>query len=133
MVGFVSTWVFLFFVAGVGIFFAGQLSVREEGDPAAVGRPLGFGIVARLGELKERWCFGVVAVEPQIVAKDLQIPVGAFDSNDDGVAIGRDGQTGIGHGVEEFVESELGLGLGAGLCRNEKCRDEKRDEHVQNF
>ena len=106
--------VFGFFlgVVVVGIFFGGGLALGEEGDPAAVGRPFGFGVVAGLRELDER--FDVVAVEPEVGAEDFLVPVGAVGFDDDGVAVGRKGDVAIAHGVEEFVEGEFGFGVGEG-------------------
>ena len=42
---------------GIGVlgFFGGSFALGEEGDPSAVGRPLGLGVVAGLGELDQRF------------------------------------------------------------------------------
>src|SRR5271155_5098520 len=88
--------VFIVVVVGVGIFFGRGFALGEEGDPAAVGRPLGLGVVTGLGELNQRrsaWrcAFRVVAVEPEIGAEDLLVPVGALGRDYDRTAVGRDG------------------------------------------
>ena len=70
--------------------------------------------MSRLGELDERAGFGIVAVEPEVGAEDLPIPVGAFGFNHDGGAVGGKRNVGVAHGIEEFVEGEFGLGLGGG-------------------
>src|SRR5580658_1214595 len=97
-------------VVGVGIFFGGGFALGEEGDPAAVGRPLGLGVVTGLGQLNQ--CVG--AVEPEIGAEDLLVPVGALGGDHDGIAVGRDGHAVVTYRVEEFVESQLGLAVGKG-------------------
>src|SRR5580658_4578275 len=76
-------------VVGVGIFFGRGFAFGEEGDPAAIGRPLGLGVVTGLGQLNQR----VVAVEPDVVAEDLLVPVGALGDDHYGIAVGRDGYT----------------------------------------
>ena len=93
--------VFVAVVVGVGILFGGRFALGEERDPAAVGRPLGLGFVAGLGELNQR----VGAVEPEIVAEDFLIPVGALGGDHDGIAVGRNGHGVVAYRVEEFVES----------------------------
>src|SRR3974390_470071 len=52
----------------------------------------------------------VVAPEPEVLAKALRVPVGAVGGDDQHVSVGREGQAAEGHGVEEFVEGEAGLG-----------------------
>ncbi len=61
-------------VVGIGILFGRGFALGEEGNPAAVGRPLGLGVVTGLRELNQRgsvWrsAFRVVAVEPEIGRK----------------------------------------------------------------
>jgi hypothetical protein len=68
--------------------------------------------VAGLRELNQGAGFAVVVVEPEIVAEDLLVPIGALGGDDDGVAVGRDGDGGVIDGVEKFVESEFGFALG---------------------
>ena len=43
-------------IVGVRVFSRRGFALGEEGDPAAVGRPLGLGVVTGLGELNQRWC-----------------------------------------------------------------------------
>ena len=43
---------------GIRIFSGGGFALGEEGDPAAVGRPLGLGVVTGLGELDQRRSLG---------------------------------------------------------------------------
>ena len=74
-------------VVGVGILFGRGFAFGEERDPAAVGRPLGLGVVTGLGELNQ----SVGAVEPEIIAENFLIPVGALGGDHDGIAVGRDG------------------------------------------
>ena len=76
------------FGSGIGVvgFFGRGFALGEEGDPAAVGRQLRFGVVTGLRELDQRP--GVVAVEPEIGTEDLLIPVGALGGEDDGTSVG---------------------------------------------
>src|SRR5947209_6329508 len=110
---FIAFFFLLFVVIRVGIFFGGGFALGEEGDPSAVGRPFRFGVMAGLRELDER--LGVIAIEPEIGAKDFLVPVGALGFDDDGVTVGGKRHVAKGHRVEEFVEREFGFGLGEGL------------------
>src|ERR1700757_395928 len=67
------------FVFGIGIGVVGLpcwvLAFREEGDPLAVGGPLGVGVVSGLRERNQRAGFAVVLVEPEIGAENLLVPI----------------------------------------------------------
>ena len=82
------------FVFGVGIGVVALpcwvLAFREEGDPLAVGGPLGVGVVSGLRERNQRAGFAVVLVEPEIGAENLLVPIGAFGDDDHRIAIGRE-------------------------------------------
>ncbi len=52
-----------------------------------------------------------VAVEPEIGAENLLIPVGAVGGEDYGIAIGREFDAAEADGVEEVVERQFGLAL----------------------
>ena len=104
----------LVFGVGVGIGVLALscciLALREEGDPFSIRRPLGIGVVAGLRELDER--FAIVAIEPEIGAEDLLIPVGAVGDDDDRTAVGRKFNRSEADGVKEVVEGEFGFALG---------------------
>jgi len=118
---------FFFVLAVVGIFFRSGFSFGEEGDVAAVGGPVGFGVVAGLGELNERVGLGVRAVEIEVGAEDLPVPIGALGGDYNGIAVGRNFDCRVADGVEEVVEGEFGFGLGGG---ESGCEDESGDERA---
>src|ERR1700688_837646 len=108
------------FVVIAGVFFRSSLPLGAKGDPAAIGRALWSGIVTRLRELDQRPCLAIVAVQPQVVAENLLIPIGALGSNYDRVSIGRNSNAGIADGIEEFVKREFGLAVGKAVRRETK-------------
>ncbi len=96
---------------GVRLFAGGRLALGEKGDPLAVGRPFGLGIMSRLGKLNGR-CIGFVcAIEPEIAAEDLLVPIGALGGDDDECAVGRYLDRREADRVEKFVESDFRLAL----------------------
>ncbi len=78
-----------FVVFFVRFFIVGRLAFGQEGDPAAVRGPFGFGVMAGLRELDGRAAISLDAVEPEIFAKNLPIPVGAVGGDYYRVAVGR--------------------------------------------
>ena len=116
--------------SGVTTFICGRLAFGEEGDPAAVGRPLGFGVVSRLRQLNQiarsSSAFGVVVIEPEIAAEDLLVPVGALGCDHNRVAVGRNLERREVDRVEELVERELGFALGDEQLARSSRRSERR-------
>ena len=102
----------------IGVIAAcGQFAFGEKRDPLAVGRPLRLGVVAGLRQLNQRAGLAVVAIEPEVLAEDLLVPIGAFGNDDDRMAVGRNLYRREADGVEEFVEREFGFALrGDGEC-----------------
>src|SRR5271165_726316 len=100
------------------------VTVGEEGDPLAVRRPLGVGVMARLGKGNDEAV--AVAPEPEILTKALGIPVGAVGGDDQHVSVWRQRHTAKIDGVEELFEGEAWLG--AVWRRSEKRRGRGHDD-----
>ena len=99
----------------VAALLRGSLALREEGDPAAVRRPLRIGVVSGLRQLNQianrAAALAVVVIEPEIGAEDLLVPIRALGRDDHRVAVRRNLNRGKADGVEELVERHLGLAL----------------------
>ena len=62
------------------------------------------------------------SVQPKLFAEDLALPVGPFGLNHDRIPVSRNPYIGEADGVEEFIESQLGLCV---LCLGKVWLDKK--------
>ena len=51
----------------------------------------------------------VIAVEPEIAAEDLLVPIGALGGEDNGVSVGRQFDAAEADGIEEVIERKFRL------------------------
>ena len=116
-------WGFVFRIRvgiGVSALFRCGLALGEEGDPTTIGRPFGIGIVSRLRQLDQRAALAVVAIEPEVAAEDLLVPVGALGVDDNEVSVGRDFHP---REVDKLKNSSsVSLGLFCALSTKEQAR-----------
>ena len=70
-------------IIGVIRFFSVGFSIGEKRDPASVGRPLRISIVTRLCQLNKRSIVTGASVQPQILAENLPVPIGALGADYD--------------------------------------------------
>ena len=111
-------------VAATRLFAGRRFPLREERDPEAVGRPAGYGFVARLRQLgKGTSRRAALAVEPQIGLEDLTIPVSPIGSDHHRVAVRRNLDRGKLDIVEKLVERDFWLFRGG--------ESRTRDRHAE--